>query len=152
MKALPLLLLMVAQAPPVDHPRTYLASVVGFPLKQDESVESFSIETWGVTFGAVCRIPPGWRITAGNSATPDGVLAGEGSHGATWFSQSSPKALSGFVLVTLYAPVQEQDIVWSHGKIPATFSGSATISTVDDGEVKASLTSANVRLIRATHG
>ena len=151
MIALPLLLLIAAATPPADHPRTYVASIVGFPLKPDESVESFSFETWGVTFRAVCRVPPGWRIKAGGSATPDGVLEGEGSHGATWFHQSSPEALSKFVLVTLYAPLQERDIVAGDGKIPATFSGHATISTVDDGEVKVPLTSANIRLTPADH-
>lgn len=155
MKALLLPFLLAAQVASgpaqaeVDHPNTYLVSVVGVPLKPDERIESFSFETWGVTFRAVCSVPPGWRITAGGRATPDGVLQGEGSHGATWFSQSDPKPLKRFVLVTLYAPVQERDIVWENGKVPATFSGNATIATVDDDEIQVPLTSANIRLTPA---
>ncbi|WP_156390544.1 hypothetical protein [Caulobacter sp. Root487D2Y] len=144
------MLLIGAHASAPDQPRTYLASIVGIPLKPDESVESFSIETWGVTFGAVCRIPSGWRIKAGNSATPDGILEGEGSQGATWFSRGSPKALDRFVLITLYEPVQKDAVGSDDAKIPATFSGYATISTVDDGEVKVPLDWRNVRLIRAS--
>jgi hypothetical protein len=150
MEALLSLLLMTASSPPVDHPRTYLASIVDLPLKRGESLESFSFETWGVTFGAVCRIPPGWRIKAGSSATPDGVLEGEGSLGATWFSQTNPKALNGLVLVTLYAPVQKQAIRAGDGEIPATFSGYAMVST-EDGETKLPLTADNIRLTPGNH-
>lgn len=103
MKAFALLLLLV---PPVaahaaDRPHTYLLSVVGLPARDTLSVKAFSFDTWGVEFNAVCRIPGGWRIKAGSSATPNGELAGEGSQGATWFSQSSPRELRTFVMVSL---------------------------------------------------
>lgn len=119
----PLLLLLLVAAPaPVDHPRTYLASIVGVPLKADERIESFSIDTWGVTFNAVCRIPYGWRIRAGNSGSLDGVLEGKGSQGVTWLSGSSPGALQTFALITLYGLVQRSDIPLRNrtGVIPAT--------------------------------
>ncbi|MEG3182074.1 hypothetical protein [Sphingomonas sp. LT1P40] len=132
-------------ATPVDKPRTYLVSIVDVPLAPGESIQSFSISTWGVEFRKVCSIPGGWRITAGSSATPDGNLDGTGSHGATWFSRSSPTELRDFVLVTLYGPIQHADI--ANGP-DATFKGNAMISTRDD-ERKATLTSRNIRLVPA---
>lgn len=142
--------LALAAAPaPVDHPRTYLLSVGGVALKDSESIQAFSIETWGVEFAAVCRIPSGWRIKAGSSATPNGELSGAGSQGATWFNHASPKELRMFVLVTLYGPVQRADIHDGRGGVePATFSGYATLST-DDGTRRARLTYRNVRLTPA---
>jgi hypothetical protein len=139
---LPLALLTTASAP-VDHPRTYLVSIIALPLKAGESLESFSIATWGVQFKAVCKIPSGWRIKAGNSASPDGMLEGEGSQGATWFNRKNPPELRKFVLITLYDAVQRVDI---HDGSDATFKGQATIST-DDGERMAPLTYRNVQLI-----
>ncbi len=148
MKAqLPLAMLLIGAAP-TDHPRSYLLSIGRIPLNDTESIEAFSIKTWGVEFKSVCNIPGGWRIKAGNSATPDGEIEGEGSHGATWFNESNPKELQAFVLVTLYAPVQREDIGSPNNGIPATFKGTATIST-DDGDVKRALTYKNVTLTPA---
>jgi hypothetical protein len=149
MKAL-LTLLLVAGTIPKDHPRTYLASVVELPLRKGESVESFSFSTWGVKFMAICRIPGGWRIKAGSSATPDGELAGEGSQGATWFNQRNPAELRNLVLLRLYGPVQRKALRDSRGNetLPATFKGSAVIST-EAGERKVSLTYKNILLTPA---
>jgi hypothetical protein len=82
------LALLAVGAAPVDHPRTYLASIVDLPVTRDEGVERFSFATWGVDFKAVCHFPAGWRITADGDATPDGELSGTGSLGATWFGSS----------------------------------------------------------------
>jgi len=143
--------LALAAAPaPVDHPRTYLLSVGGIARRDSESIQAFSIKTWGVEFAAVCRIPSGWRIKAGSSATPDGELSGEGSHGATWFNHGNPRELRMFVLVTLYGPVQRADIRDATGVVPATFKGHATIST-DQGTRRARLTYRNLRLTPARH-
>lgn len=137
---------------PVDHPKTYLASITDIPLKSGERIERFSISTWGVTFTAVCQIPSGWTIKAGGSATPEGVLEGEASLGTTWLSEASPKPLRDFVLIKLYEPVQRRDV----GKegapvyIPATFKGHALLSD-DDAERKVRLSYANVRLTPASH-
>src|SRR4051794_35617938 len=92
-------------AAPVDHPKTYLASL-RIPLRQGRSVESFSIRTWGVRFKAVCHIPYGWRIKAGNGASPDGDLEGEGSQGITWLNRRAVAAgeLKNLVLLTLLGP------------------------------------------------
>lgn len=147
--SLPLILLASASlsaSSPVDHPRTYLLSLVDLPLESGESLESFSIATWGVEFKAVCRIPGGWRVKAGSSATPNGTLEGEGSQGATWFNQRNPADLRQFVLVTLYDDVQRADVI--NGP-DATFKGQATIST-EDGERMAPLNHANVDLTPAS--
>jgi hypothetical protein len=149
--SLALAALALAAAPaPADHPRTYLLSLAGIALKRGESIEGFSIDTWGVDFAAVCRIPSGWRIKAGGAATPDGELSGEGSQGATWFNRSSPGELRAFVLVTLSGPVQRADIRDATGVVPATFEGHARIST-DDGTRRARLGYRNVRLTPARH-
>jgi len=140
------LMLFATGAAPSNHPRTYLASIVGVPLRTSESMERFSIATWGVKFKAVCRIPGGWRIKAGNSATPDGVLEGEGSQGATWFNRSSPSELRHLALIILDGPVQRSDVRYGPD---ATFKGTATVST-ENGERKARLTYRNVKLTPAS--
>lgn len=145
---LPLVLLLTTAAAPVDHPRTYLLSIGRIPLKDKESIEAFSIKTWGVEFRAVCNIPGGWRIKAGSSASPNGEIEGQGSQGATWFNRSSPNELRNFVLVTLYAPVQRADIGSADNGVPATFKGAVTIST-DDGDVQRALTYRNITLTPA---
>jgi hypothetical protein len=124
-----------------ERPTTYLASI-NVPLQSGERVESFSIDTWGVDVLAVCHIPSGWRITAGRSATPDGVIAGEGSHGTTWLGDT--RSLESLVLVGLYGPVQKTEI----DSVPATFKGNALVQKpIVEREV--ALTYENVRLVRA---
>lgn len=148
MKVLLPLALLIIGAAPVDHPRTYLLSIERIPLKDTESISAFAIKTWGVRFRSICRIPNGWRIKAGSSATPSGDLEGNGSQGATWFNEAGPSDLRTFVLVTLSAPVQRAAIGSSRNGIPATFKGTATIST-DDGDVQRTLSYRNVSLAPA---
>jgi hypothetical protein len=145
---LPVALLTIGAAP-VDHPRTYLLSIGTIPLTNAESVSAFTLQTWGVRFRSICRIPSGWWIKAGSSATPDGVLEGSGSQGATWFNHSSPRELRTFVLVTLTGPVQRADIGSHDNGVPAIFKGAATIST-DDGDVQRALSYWNITLIPAS--
>lgn len=151
MKALlPLALVAASGASAADSSRSYLLSIEQIPLKSGESIEGFSIETWGVEFRSVCRIPSGWRIKAGNSATPNGELEGNGSQGATWFNHGSPKELQSFVLVRLSGPVQREDIGAPGNGVPATFKGSVTISTEDDEDgVRRPLTDRNIALAPA---
>lgn len=146
---LPALLLATLPAQVVaqdDTPRTYLASIVDLPLGRDGALESFSIDTWGVEFVAVCKFPSGWRIKAGSSLTPNGTLAGEGSQGITWFRDPSPPELGELVLIRLSGEVQKADA--ANGQ-PATFEGEATIST-DDGDAVVPLSNANVLLTPAS--
>ena len=104
----------------------------------------------GVEFAAVCRIPGGWRIKAGSSATPVGELAREGSQGATWFNQRNPAELRDLVLVKLYAPVQREGVRDAGGSeiIPPTFKGAAVISA-EEGDRTEGLTNRNVLLTPA---
>lgn len=144
---LPVALLTVGAAP-VDHPQSFLLSIERIPLRDTESIEAFAIQTWGVRFRSICRIPSGWRLKAGSSLTPNGVIEGEGSQGITWFNHGSPEELRALVLVTLYAPVQRTDIGSPDNGIPATFKGTATIST-DHGDVKRALSYRNITLMPA---
>ncbi len=144
------LLLLVSGPVQTDQPKGYLLSIVDLPLQGDESIEGFTLSTWGVTFGTVCHIPPGWTVKAGGSLTPEGVLEGEGSLGTSWFREISPPELREFTFVTLYGPVQAEasNAPDGSGGIPATFAGSATVAT-DDGERRIPLTANNVRLTPA---
>lgn len=144
---LPFALLATASAPAeADRPRTYLVSIVDIPLEAGESLESFSIATWGVEYKAVCKIPGGWRMKAGTSATPDGTLEGEGSQGATWFHERTPPELHEIVLIALYADVQEDDV--ENGP-DATFKGQAVISSDKDERI-APLSYRNILLTPAS--
>ena len=136
---------------PVDHPKTYLASIVGIALKPGERIEGFSLSTWGATFTAVCQIPSGRTIKAGGSATPEGVLEGDASLGTTWLSDASPKPLHDLVLVTLYDPDPRRGVGNEGGPvdIPATLKGHTLLSG-DDAERKVRLNYANVRLTPAS--
>ena len=148
MKLLLPLALIAMGAAPVDHPRTYLLSIGRIPLKGTESIQAFAITTWGVEFKTVCSIPSGWRIKAGSSATPNGNLEGQGSQGATWFNTASPKELRNFVLISLVSPVQRADIGSPNNGVPATFKGTATVST-DNGDVQRTLSYRNTTLVAA---
>jgi hypothetical protein len=89
-----------------DLPTTYLASISGVPLRADEGIDKFEIETWGVDFKAVCHIPFDWEITAG-SFGPGGRLSGIAGHGASWLRSRDVKKLHALVLVRLVAPVRK---------------------------------------------
>jgi hypothetical protein len=151
MKYLLPLALFTLGAAPADQPKSYLLSIVRLPVgaRAAESIEAFSISTWGVQFRSVCHIPPGWRIKAGSSLTPNGELSGSGSQGVTWFRQSNPKELEALVLITLYAPVQRDAIGSPDNGVPATFKGTATINS-DNGEVQRELTYKNIALTPAS--
>jgi hypothetical protein len=131
----------------VETSTTYLASVV-VPLEPGEKLESFSFDTWGVDILAVCHIPPGWRIKGGRSAAPDGIIAGDGSHGVTWLGDMKP--LESLVLVRLHGPVQATEEKTGPRTVPATFKGTATVA-MTDSEREVALGHSNVRLAPADH-
>jgi hypothetical protein len=103
------LLFLTAAAAQADHPKTFLLSVGGIPVR-DEMIESFAFSTWGVTFKSVCHVPAGWTIKAGRSLTAEGTFEGHGSLGVSMPRSASPTAFRSLVLVELYAPVQRRDI------------------------------------------
>ena len=133
----------------VDHPKSYLVSILNIPLMADDRITGFSIKTWGVTFKTVCHIPPGWTISAGGSATPEGQLAGDASLGVTWLESGSSPEFKKMVLVDLYSPVQRRDVRVQGGTRPATFKGYAHLWN-NDVERKVRLTWSNVELTPAS--
>jgi hypothetical protein len=132
-----------------DESKIFLMSV-SVDLAPNESLREFAIDTWGIQYEAVCHIPLGWRVEAGASATLDGVTKGEGSHGATWLNRESLNELQDVVLITMFAPVQQDDRRDKSGAviIPATFKGKAVVET-GDGERQVALSHRNVRLTPA---
>jgi hypothetical protein len=151
MPMLPLLAsIALAEPAAAAEGSTYLAAIQGLRVGAREYVESFEIATWGVEILAVCRIPPGWRVTAGNSAAPDGIIAGEATHGVTFLDASRVSALEGIVLVRLAGAVQREARAVEHGTVPATFAGRASVGSYAGAEGReVPLTYANVRLTRA---
>ena len=145
---------LAAHSPPVDHPKTYLASITGIRLAKNEYVDGFKIDTWGVIERAVCHFPPGWDIDAGSSADPTGQIKGEGSLGVTYLDPTRLSELNELVLITLVGPVQARDIGHDGTAvfIPATFKGHVSIGTygVDGKTRKARLTSRNIKLVPAS--
>ena len=109
---------------------TYLLSV-SYPLPPGERTDGFALASWGVDYLAVCRIPVGWRITAGRNATAEGRLEGEATHGVTWRSDTSD--LQNLALVRLWAPRQDVDAPTADGAgtIPATFAGTIRVAGAD---------------------
>jgi len=151
--ALFLTALLATKAAPVDHSKTYLASITGIKLGANEYVDGFSIATWGVIDRAVCHFPPGWSINAGSSADPTGAIEGQGSLGVAYLDRKRLSELSGLMLITLDGPVQKKDIGHDGGSFfnPATFKGHISIGTYG-GDIKTRkvrLTYRNIRLVPA---
>ena len=102
----------------------YLASIDGIRLDPNEFVDGFTIDTWGVEIVAICHLPPGWEIRAGRAASPDGVIAGEASHGVTFLNRARLVQLRDLALVRLSEDPPRRREDRSRGSIlPATFAG-----------------------------
>ncbi len=144
---------LVSATPVQDHPRTYLASIASLNLTDNEYVDGFAVETWGVTLKAVCHFPPGWSINAGSSADPSGEIKGDGSLGVTYLNRKNLSELTGLVLITLDGPVQTKDAGREGGPvfIPATFKGHARVGTYgeDNKSRKIRLDYRNIKLVPA---
>lgn len=150
------LLIVVAlfNAAPVEAQpqRTYLASIAGVVLGQDQYVNRFSIETWSVEIEAVCYIPRDWQITAGGSAATKGSISGEGGHGVSFLSGSDLGKLKGLALVMLTGSIHRRERRTAGAIRPATFGGYVNVGAFDSSQHdrKVRLTSANIRLTPAT--
>ena len=145
-------LLALASPAQFNPPRTYLASLTAIPMDRRSRIDTFSFDTFGVVFKAVCRIPSGWRIRAGANATLDGVFEGQASQGATWLDARSLKGRGPLLLVTLSSPLRQNEVRATDGSsvIPATFSGWATVQLLDaDRPKKVNLNATNIRLVPA---
>jgi len=117
-----LALVMIATAPTARAKRELL-SIGGVALPEKGYIAGFKIDTWGVEVLAVCHLPPGWTITAGKSADPTGLLAGEASLGVAFLDRSALKQLSQMFLIELEGPYQEESKPIPNGEMPATFAG-----------------------------
>src|ERR1039458_10782265 len=89
LRSMPVLLALVGSALPSVADSSELLSIRGITLPEHGYVKAVRIETWDVKVLAVCRLPGGWTITAGKSADPSGILAGEASLGVTWLNNQS---------------------------------------------------------------
>ena len=141
-----------AGVPAAASARTYLASIVGLPLRAGEFMEKFSIDTWSVEVVAVCHFPPGWRLTVGKDASPDGIIAGEGSHGVAWLDrQRAKRELADLLVVRFDGAIYRQRVEEPGGAYrPASFNGTALFGAYgSDAERTIKLTYANLRLVPA---
>lgn len=127
MQSLALSALLAAAAPAAEEPqgRIFLLSVEGIALA-GQGVAGFRIDSWGVDWLAICRIPAGWRLRAGRSANPEGLFEGESTHGVTRLPGLEP--LRNVALVRLWGPVQWRDKPIPNGVVPATFAGTLRLS------------------------
>ena len=137
---------VLVHSTPVRAAATGLLSLSGMPLSEGEYVSAFELQTWTVTVLAVCRLPVGWTVTAGNGGDPGGVLSGSANIGAAFVPWSQPAALASMFLVRVgqYRAKAVDDA--NGGRIPATFAGTATIGRYgQDGERHITLSARNVR-------
>jgi hypothetical protein len=97
--------------------RRALLSIQGVGVRAGQSIFRYRIETWGVEFLAVCRVPPQWELKSEKFEDSEGYLSGEAdTHIA------ATRALPDMYLVDVYdyQPVSVQDGNVQH---PASFSG-----------------------------
>jgi hypothetical protein len=116
---------------PSAHAKSYLVSLSGLKLGDNEYVDTFDISTWGVGFEAVCHFPPGWTLTVGRTAALDGTLSGQASHGVAFLDREHLKELRGLVLVTFDGPIRRGPGRPGVGP-PPTFAGSAHVGSYGD--------------------
>jgi len=122
-------------------PRYQLLSLEALPLGQNEYLDRFEIETFGVEIVAVCRVPFGWEMAAGNDSSVTGAVTGQALVGVAGVSPANGNldTLGGLVLVK----VGERDA----GQ-PPPFAGRAVIAAYGDDEAErtAPLGQAQLRL------
>lgn len=131
LRSMPVLLALVGSALPSAADASELLSIRGITLPEHGYVKAFRIETWDVKVLAVCRLPGGWTITAGKSADPSGILAGEASLGVTWLNNQSLDQLRQLFLIEV-SGYQERELPMPNvpgGVFPATFSGKLVVGT-----------------------
>ena len=143
--ALLLSLLAAPAAEPEEPSATYLLSLA-LPVSAEARTDGFKLGTWAVDVLSVCRIPAGWRVLAGRSATLDGRLEGEATHGVTWKGDSSE--FESLALVRLWGPRRHEEIRTDEVVHPATFAG--TVSILDAGGGEKPLHQRQIRLTPAT--
>ena len=151
------LALWVADAPKSFGADAQLLSLSGVqlhPLRQGEDkraqyIAAFNIKTWAVKVLAVCHIPAGWTISAGENASSEGVLSGSAGEGVAFIDAGALAELNNLFLVQVTDYQQEDRGDCARNCTPATFSGDLSIGTYGvDGvpDTKLRLSPANIRL------
>jgi hypothetical protein len=130
----PAIALIVCTPASASARQTFLISLQGLQLGEKEYIDSFSIDTWGIEVIATCQIPPGWTITAGSSADPTGLIAGEPSLGVTFLDKARLKYLNGIVLIRMNGHITKYTRRLGGITQPATFIGKADIGTYGPSE------------------
>jgi hypothetical protein len=97
---------------------------IRLPQAKNQYINGFKVDTWGVEILAVCRIPVGWRITAGHYENSAGILSGEAKDG---LSQPIAKAFTNLFLVEVHSYRARKE-----GSQPASFAGSVHVGPFGD--------------------
>ena len=106
-----------------------LLSIRGVELSKNAYISGFQVDTFGVRVLAVCRLPPGWTISAGNSIDLFGRLEGIANGGVAFLNRQHAGQLDNLYLVDVldYQP-RDRRIPGERGAVdPASFSGKVSI-------------------------
>lgn len=115
-----------------------LLSIEGINLSSKEYVSGFKIETWGLNIRAVCHLQPGWIISTGSYASPEGIFEGGSRVGAANLDNRRLQELKNLFLI------DDPDLtIDPSATTPPTFKGKIVIGTyglhpsgdLDDHEV-----------------
>jgi hypothetical protein len=71
-----LLVLLVGPKLSFGQAQRALLTVDGLSFPSEGALAAFHIDTWGVEFLAVCKVPPRWEIKEEKFMDPAGVLSG----------------------------------------------------------------------------
>jgi hypothetical protein len=93
--------------------RRVLLSVEGVRIPKGSAIFQYRLDTFGVEFLAVCKLPQSWEVQSEKFENPEGYLSGRADIHGEWLS-----ALKEMYLVDVYdyRPVASRDV-------PASFSG-----------------------------
>ncbi len=141
----------LAQAgPAAAEIRRVLLSVDGLNLPAMESIRAFHLDTWGVEFLAVCRVPPSWELKSEKFEDPAGYFEGRSeAHGEPF------RRMSDMYLVDVYdyQPLPKGDPRGEYH--PASFAGWVTVGLAQQfgggARHKRVLKASNFRLRDASH-
>ncbi len=100
-----------------------LLSLQDFSLQPTEYITKFRIATWGVRVRGVCAMPFGWSISFHSSATEDGLVTGQASHGVTWLDAGNVDQLQDMLLIEDVDERLDKPRIFKNGYEPQTFDG-----------------------------
>jgi hypothetical protein len=140
-------LLLGVASPCAAEIQRALLSVEGLSIPSGKSIFAYRIETFGVEFLAMCRLPTSWALKSEKFENPAGYLSGRADvHGAPL------RSLTNLYLVDVYdyQAVATRD---GPGEQPASFAGWIEVGSRqafgDWRGRKVKLRASNFRLMRA---